>query len=213
MKSARRTEQFGDATLYLGDCLEVMAELEPGSVDAVVTDPPYGVRLNRGDGRRAKEQGRLVGDESPPDVAWLARWPAVIWGGNNFCDQLPRSTGWLVWFKYHHAKSEHSQAELAWTNCVKTIRHHSEAYHGFMRKPDGWLHPTQKPPLLMKWCLGFLPDARTILDPFMGSGTTGVACMNLGRKFIGIEIEDKYFDIACRRIDLAARQTKLGLAE
>jgi DNA modification methylase len=80
-----------------------------------------------------------------------------------------------------------------------------------MRKPDGWLHPAQKPVNLMRWCLGFLPDANTILDPFMGSGPVGVACMDLGRKFIGIEIDEKYFDIACHRIDLAARQGRFAL--
>lgn len=209
MGTWERREIIGGATLYLGDCLQVLPELGP--MDAVVTDPPWGVSLNRGDGRRAKQQGRMVGDDITPDIRWMAAMPAIVWGGNNFCDQLPRSTGWLVWFKYHHEKSEHSQAELAWTNCVRTIRHYSEAYHGFMRKPDGWLHPAQKPVNLMRWCLGFLPDANTILDPFMGSGPVGVACMDLGRKFIGIEIDEKYFDIACHRIDLAARQGRFAL--
>jgi site-specific DNA-methyltransferase (adenine-specific)/modification methylase len=196
--------RIGDATLYLGDCLEILPTL--GKVDAVVTDPPYGVSYNPGFGKMAKLSSPMVGDGAPPDVRLLASWPAVIWGGNNFCDQLPRSTGWLVWFKYHPDGSQHSQAELAWTNVVRTVRHYSEAYHGFMRQRDGWFHPTQKPPGLMGWCLGFVPDARTILDPFMGSGTTGVACAKLGRKFIGIEIEPKYFDIACKRIEEAYRQ-------
>ena len=203
-----REEIIGDAALYLGDCLEILPTL--GKVDAVVTDPPYGVSVSRGDGKIGLgNNARIAGDIKPPDISWIAKYPAIIWGGNNFCDQVPRSTGWLVWFKYHSEKSEHSQAEIAWTNCVRTIRHYSEAYHGFMRANDGWNHPTQKPPRLMQWCLGFLPNAEVILDPFMGSGTTGVACAKLGRRFIGIEIEPKYFDIACRRIEEAYRQPRL----
>jgi len=195
---------IGDATLYCGDCLDILPTLP--KVDAVVTDPPYGVSIKRGD---SKIQDAIQQDVSPPDVSELARWPAIIWGGNNFCDQLPRSTGWLVWYKHFPDMARHSQAELAWSNVVRTVRHYSEAYHGFMRERDGWFHPTQKPPGLMGWCLGFIPDAETILDPFMGSGTTGVACAKLGRRFIGVEIEPKYFDIACRRIDEAYKQPRL----
>ena len=205
---------IGDCTLYLGDCLEILTspvsiERMLGRIDAVITDPPYGVSMNGNAGRRAKNTDQITGDGVLPDVSWMAAYPSIIWGGNNFCNQLPRSTGWLVWNKYHPSESQHSQAELAWTNTVRTIRLHAEAYHGFMRAIDGWHHPTQKPPALMGWCLEFLPDAETILDPFMGSGTTGVACVNLSRKFIGIEIEPKYFDIACRRIEEAYRQPRL----
>lgn len=196
-----RVEHIGNATLYLGDCRDILPTL--GRVDAVVTDPPYGVSMKRGD---SKNKDRLAGDNTPPFVGDFAQWPAVIWGGNNFCDQLPRSAGWLVWFKYFPDCARHSQAELAWSNVVNTVRHHAEAYHGFMRAKDGWLHPTQKPVQLMRWCIAFVPEAKTILDPFMGSGTTGVAALKEGRRFIGIEIEAKYFEIACRRIDEAQRQ-------
>lgn len=197
----KRKEVIGDTTLYLGDYLEVLPTL--GKVDAVVTDPPYGVSMLRGD---SKVKGLLQNDSQPPDIRWIAKYPAIVWGGNNFCDQLPRNTGWLVWDKTFPECARHSMVELAWTNTVKTIRKHTEAYHGFMRARDGYFHPTQKPPALMRWCLGFIPDAETILDPFMGSGTTGVACVNLGRKFIGVEIEEKYFDIACKRIASANKE-------
>jgi DNA modification methylase len=199
----RRKEQIGDCTLYLGDCLEILPTL--GKVDAVVTDPPYGVGHEKaGAVRRYKIIKEISGDAAPPDVSMLLQWPCVLWGGNNF--DLPRSTGWLVWDKTHGELCQHSQAEIAWSNVTRTVRLHREAYHGFMRERDGWFHPTQKPPGLMRWCLGFMPDAGTILDPFMGSGTTGVACVQLGRKFIGIEIEECYFDIACERISRAERQ-------
>jgi len=199
-----RVETIGDATLYLGDCREILPTL--GEFHAVVTDPPYGVSINRGDGKIGRGKGKISGDETPPDISDLAQWPAIIWGGNNFCDQLPRSTGWLVWFKHQPDKSEHSQAEIAWSNVVRTVRHYSEAYHGFMRAADGWYHPTQKPPGLLKWCIDFIPDAKTILDPYMGSGTTGIAAVTRGRGFVGIEINEGYFDIACRRIEAALKQ-------
>ena len=205
-----RVEQIGDCTLHLGDCREILPTL--GKVDAVVTDPPYGVSINARPGRRAKNTDQIIGDGVAPDIQWLLQWPCIIWGGQCFSKQLPTSTGWLVWYKYHPDGSQHSQAELAWTNVVRTIRHYSEAYHGFMRAADGWHHPTQKPPRLMGWCIGFLPNAQTILDPFMGSGTTGVACVKLGRKFIGIEIDETYFDIACKRIEKAYAQPDLFVA-
>ncbi len=203
-----RVETIGRATLHLGDCRHILPTLP--KVDAVVTDPPYGVGHNKTSAtRRYKVGGAIANDTTPPDLALLPDVPSIIWGGNNFCDQLPRSTGWLVWYKYHPDGSQHSQAELAWTNCVRTVRHYSEAYHGFMRQRDGWFHPTQKPPGLMKWCLNFLPAAQTILDPYMGSGTTGIAAAIMGRNFIGCEVNPEYFDIACKRIEDAQRQSDL----
>lgn len=100
-------------------------------------------------------------------------------------------------------------AELAWTNVVRTVRYYREAYHGFMRARDGWFHPTQKPPGLMKWCIGFTKDGSVIFDPYMGSGTTGIASAQMGRKFVGIEIDPGYFEVACRRIEAAQRQTRM----
>lgn len=183
-------------TIYHGDCRGILPTLEP--VDLVLTDPPYGVAMLRGDSR---VKAAIANDAQPPDIRFLLNIPkAIIWGGNNFCDQLPRSTGWLVWYKHFPDMSRHSQAELAWTNTTRTIRHYQEAYHGFMRKADGWLHPTQKPPGLMRWCLGLAPDAQSVLDPFMGSGTTLRAAKDLGLRAIGIEIEEKYCEIAAKRM-------------
>jgi len=124
-------------------------------------------------------------------------------GGNYF--ELPPTRCPLVWDK-DNAGRDFADFEMAWTNFDQVARR-------FVFRPinmdGGKVHPTQKPIALMEWCLGFLPKARTILDPFMGSGTTGVACAKLGRKFIGIELEPKYFDIACKRIDDAYRQPRL----
>jgi DNA modification methylase len=121
----------------------------------------------------------------------------VLWGGNYF--DLPTSRGWLVWNKPERGFTL-AEAELAWTNIDTVIR----VFDG-VRSDPGREHPTQKPIDLMKWCVSRL-KGRTILDPFMGSGTTGVAAVQLGRKFIGIEVEPKYFDMAARRISEALKQ-------
>lgn len=125
----------------------------------------------------------------------------IIWGGNYF--HLPPVRGWLTWFKPNSPPSM-GQFEMAWTSIDRTTRQFSQG----VGTPDSERvgHPTQKPLELMKWCLGFVPTAKTILDPFMGSGTTGVACVKLGRKFTGIELDPDYFDIACRRIEDAYKQ-------
>jgi DNA modification methylase len=131
-----------------------------------------------------------------------AKCPLIIWGGNYFADLLPPSKAWLYWDKL--MGGDFADGELAWTNLNRALRKFTRC-----NKDHGKEHPTQKPVALMAWCLGFLPDARTILDPFMGSGTTGIACVNLGRKFIGIEREERYFDIACKRIAEAYKQPRL----
>lgn len=211
-------ETIGDATLYLGDCREILPTL--GKADAVVTDPPYGIgeawgtdaRWQGACGKGRLWQGRPDWDV-PPDPALLANLivqPAIIWGGNYF-PALPASKAWLVWDKCADMLQAH--AELAWTNCAPTVRTYRKSPLGAFGNggANGEVkgHPTQKPIGLMIWCLGFIPKARSILDPFMGSGTTGVACVSEGRTFIGIEREPTYFDIACRRIEEAYRQPRL----
>jgi DNA modification methylase len=128
----------------------------------------------------------------------------IIWGGNYF--DLPPQRGWLIWDKIVREFTS-GHAELAWTNLDQPIR--AMNYAHAQLASEGKFHPTQKPLPLMEWCLSFVPSAKTILDPFMGSGTTGVACMNMGRRFIGIEIDPKYFDIACERIEDAQRQARM----
>ena len=143
----------------------------------------------------------------------------IFWGGNHYASRLPDSRGWLVWDKRgdpkFYGKTTFSDCELAWTKGAgNAARMYKQIWNGIVREGEpakvnqGRQHPTQKPVRLMEWCIGFFPDS-VILDPFMGSGTTGVACANLGRKFIGIEIEPKYFDIACERIEMAYAQGRL----
>lgn len=205
-----RTENLADGvTLYLGDCRDVLPTLPP--VDAVVTDPPYGIAATWKGGFSAKhgwgnaeKQAELRNswDQEPPDSALLMGLieraaEIVLWGGNYF--DLPTSRGWLVWNKPERGFTL-AEAELAWTNIDTVIR----VFDG-VRSDPGREHPTQKPIDLMKWCVSRL-KGRMILDPFMGSGTTGVAAVQLGRKFIGIEVEPKYFDMAARRISEALKQ-------
>ena len=201
----KRREVIGDATLYLGDCLEILPTLP--KVDAVITDPPYGIGANAmtlGKGKKEFDRGGNW-DAIRPDVSWIpktAEW-WCIWGGNYFSDQLPATNHILVWHKLNDGRS-FSECEFAWTNSGKQTRIKQHHWSGEEKQ-----HPTQKPDEVMRWTVGHFPKAQTVLDPFMGSGTTGVACMNLGRKFIGIEIEPKYFDIACERIENAQRQGRL----
>jgi DNA modification methylase len=204
---------IGDCTLYEGDCLEVMPTL--GKVDAVVTDPPYGIArdyLGISRGKWGKLfSAEITWDDRAPDSAVksalkLSGFAGIVWGGNYF--DLPSVRGWLIWDKMQWHSSGH--AELAWTSANIPIR--SFAYSRASLSSENKQHPTQKPVALMRWCLGFLPDAETILDPFMGSGTTGVACVKEGRKFIGIELDPDYFDIACKRIADAYAQPDMFVA-
>ncbi len=215
-----RTETIGDATLYLGDCREILPTL--GKVDAVVTDPPYGIGVDR---TMAKQSGTQYGraaapkstyaasgwDDAAPSQATLAMVRGasqhqIIFGGNYF--DLPPTRCWLVWDK-ENGTNAFADCELAWTNLDKPVRRLSWMWNGMLRRGgearDG--HPTQKPLEVMRWCIGHLPGQRlTILDPFMGSGTTGMAALSLGHKFIGIEVDPIYFDMACRRIDDEAKR-------
>jgi len=203
----KRVETIGDCTLYLGDCLEVMPTL--GKVDAVVTDPPYGILSASGSAATRRpggnsDNGVCEWDTSltPDAVAALLAVAndTMIWGGCHIA--LPATFGYLIWDKVCEGLN-FGEVEYCWTTkrfAPRMFRLRAAGMDG------GKTHPTQKPIELMQWCLGFVPDATTILDPFMGSGTTGVACVKLGRKFIGIELDEGYFDIACKRIADAYRQ-------
>jgi site-specific DNA-methyltransferase (adenine-specific) len=203
-----RVETIGAAQLYLADCRDVLPTLGP--VDAVVTDPPYGIgagRMNLG-GCVASRMEKSSWDDELPDLGALLALDCdkIIWGGNYF-SELPASRGWLVWDKGASFEGRSfAECELAWTSLDMVVRKHAlwQVKEGIERE-----HPTQKPIGIMRWCLGFLPNAATICDPFMGSGTTGVAAVQMGRKFIGIERDPGYFDIACRRIEQAQRQADL----
>lgn len=201
-------------TLYCGDCLDYMRGMDAGSVDAVITDPPYGVNLISGGGRGINGWRDFRGDgkwdqwkptrEYFDEMRRIAK-VVIIWGGNYFSDMLPASQQWLVWDKGQRDFSL-ADAELAWSNQDRGVRVFDYA-RALMLKENG-LHPTQKPLALMRWCIE-LSGAKTIIDPFMGSGSTGIAALQLGRNFIGCEIDPAYYAIAERRIKEAAAQPAL----
>jgi site-specific DNA-methyltransferase (adenine-specific) len=212
---------IGDCTLYNEDCRFILPTLS--GADAVVSDPPYGMNWNTDTSRFAGGKtvrktkrgggvstwGAIENDSVAFDPEpWLDFPQVILWGSNHFAARLPVGTT-LVWLKRFDAAfgSFLSDAELAWMKgghgvyCRRDLSLTSDAALGER------LHPTQKPIGIMQWCVERTKG--TVLDPFMGSGTTGVACIKLGRKFIGIEIEKRYFDIACRRIEEAYKQPDL----
>jgi site-specific DNA-methyltransferase (adenine-specific) len=213
-----RIETIGRAQLWLGDCRDILPTLP--KVDAVVTDPPYGIGWRTPVSPKRPKSGWTVhGDDQPFDPAFLLQFPCILWGGNHYASRLPDAAGWLVWDKRCGMPSnDQSDCELAFSNVGGSARMFRKVWNGggsllAENGPERAIHPTQKPITLMLWCLSFFPDAQTVCDPFMGSGTTGVAAMQMGRDFIGIERESKYFDIACRRIEDAQRQGDLFIEE
>ena len=230
---AGRVEYIGNATLYLGDCLEVLRGLRDGCqngdvsveqgrgagndlktrtfhVDAVITDPPFGV------GNFVQITGDLRGDEvtwnesGPPqewfDIIRSISTHRIIWGAN-FFNCFEKNGGAIVWDKVQPMPN-FSKCDIASSSHLKKTEMVRIPWAGWSAK-QVTMHPCERPPQLYQWCINYLPTADEVLDPYMGSGTCGVACMNLGRKFIGIEIEPKYFDISCERITNAQRQERL----
>ena len=205
---------IGDAELWLGDCREVLPMMP--KVDLILTDPPYGINvgsMGMGKGKKATEFDAFDWDVAPPPewVFGLLREKSeklIVWGGNYF--PLPISGCWFSWDKIQEFSG--ADFELAYTNLEgpsKTFRMARAQAYGSVERH----HPTQKPLGLIAWCIDKAGNVSTVCDPFMGSGTTGVAAINLGRKFIGIERESKYFEIACKRISHAVEQSKQRLFE
>lgn len=191
-------------TLYLGDCREILPTLP--KVDAVVTDPPYGIGFASQPTkwqRRAGHKPQAWDDLTVDGLQELLELgnKQVVWGGNYY--PLAPSRGWLSWYK-PDAPPSMGSVEFAWTNLDQNSRQITVSIGATNSERVG--HPTQKPLAVMRFTLSEIGPAQSILDPFMGSGTTGVAAVQLGRKFIGIEIEPKYFDIACKRISAALEQ-------
>ena len=208
---------IGNATLYRADCEDVLASLP--KVDLVCCDPPYGIDENskkvasRGKLAAATDYGFFDWDKKPISDELMASVisagsRAIVFGGNYY--NLPKASCWLIWDKLN-GDNDFADCELAWTNLPKAIRRIQYLWHGMLRANSEKRgdHPTQKPLGVMLWCIEQAGNPQTILDPFMGSGTTGVACVQLGRTFIGIERERKYFDIACERIARAQAQGQM----
>jgi len=193
------TSDCGTVQLYLGDCLEILPTLADGSVDCVVTDPPYGIGGYVSTPSKWRRRAGLLPE------AWDSELTAVdfngladrvvVWGGNNY--SLPGSRNFICWYKPDSPPSM-ADCEFAWCNWDGNAIHITHTISATNSERTG--HPTQKPLAVMVRSICHAGNARTILDPFMGSGTTGVAAIRLGRRFVGIEIDPVYFEIAKRRI-------------
>lgn len=197
------TEIIGNCSLFLGDCREILPHLP--KVDLVLTDPPYGIGIASNPVRQRHE--KLDWDADPPSSGTINDCiahgkTAIVWGGNYF--GLPAAQCFLVWDKIQPHDFSLAMAEMAWTNKGGPAKMHRQSVLSYSKE-----HPTQKPVELMEWCISHVKDVLTVADPFAGSGTTGVACANMGKTFYGIEREQKYFEIACRRIEQAYAQARL----
>lgn len=213
-----RKEVIGAATLYQGDCREVLPTLD--RVDLVLTDPPYGIGKDTGaaiggtcgSGKYIRKPCQYAGgwdDERPSretfDSLLLSGKVHIVWGGNYFADLLPAGSRWLFWDKQNNMPS-FSDGEIAWTSRRGVS---VKKYTLYNQHCGERFYPTEKPVDLMKWCIAFAPQVVSVADPFMGSGSAGVASVQMQRSFVGIERDPDYFDIACRRIEDAQRQGQL----
>lgn len=230
MQQEIRKEIIGSCTLYLADCLNVLPSL--GAVDAVVSDPPYGIDFDCTKKRTRssafsmgitpladRRWKKIDGDDKPFDPSpWIHFDKVILWGANHYADKLPSSTCWLVWDKKVDTTPDNfSDCELAWTNLPGVVKKFSHLWRGMVRagreniSNGPKLHPFQKPEALMHWCLSLckLAPGTVVLDPYMGSGTTGVAAVKYGFNFIGIESDEEHFEIAKKRIQRELQQGRL----
>ncbi len=216
---------IGNAELWHGDCREVLPLLPKTA--AIVSDPPYGIAYQHSGGGKGIHSGAktgehhnfvghaIAGDDAPFDPAPLCHWPCVIFGADHYAARLPSDGVFHVWDKDPRGRLEwdsFSDAELCWTNWRTRRRVFRFLWKGLCQ--DGVatkrLHPTMKPIEVMAWCIGMLDKkVRVVCDPYMGSGSTGLAALAAGLRFVGVEIDRQYFDIACRRIEDAQRQAPL----
>ena len=221
--------QIGLATLYLGDCREILPTLQH-PIDAIISDPPYGIAYSPGGGGgdiRSKSGKRyaksftgkdvVIGDDQPFDPAHMFNMAEtlILWGGNHYADKLPPSPCWLIWDKRcGTSRNDFADCEMAWTSIRKPARLINHLWNGMLKdseRGESRVHPTQKPVAVMSWCIkeSGVTKSQTICDPYMGSGTTGVAAVTAGHPFVGIEFDPTHFATACRRIEDAQRQGQL----
>lgn len=196
------------AVIYHGDCRELLPQIT--DIDFLLSDPPYGMDYQHGARRGGRTMGMdghsIAGDQEPFDPTPLLGYRQVaLWGANHYSEALPASRGWLVWDKRDGTPSnDQSDAEMAWTNFLTVARVFSARWSGGHRtgreQAQGRVHVNQKPVALMTWCIRWAGEGGLICDPYMGSGSTLVAAKEMNRKVVGIELEERYCDIAAGRL-------------
>jgi len=201
--------QEGGVTIYLGNAAEILPQLDdPAIYHLLLTDPPYGIGRDGQHGepivgtqglRKAYEFGEW--DDKPPSKElfkemFRSSCAQIIWGGNYFVDRIPVARGWLVWDKIQRILQ--SDGELAYSSLDQPLRIFTCSRSEL--NGDGAQHPTQKPIKLMKWCIGMVPWAKNVLDPFCGSGSTLLAAKSMGLKSTGIEISERFCEISANRL-------------
>lgn len=209
--------------IFHGDCRNVLPTIAPETVGLVLTDPPYGIGYQKMRGSSTRNSkllpglnGRrfvpIHGDDQPFDPTPLLTFPRVIlWGANNFADKLPPSKGWIVWDKRPGLPPIcNGDCELAWTNITGAVRRFEHKWDGINRaseRAQKHLHPTQKPVALFIWILSrWSKPSDLILDPYMGSGPVAAACQQLGRRYVGVDLEEAYCEIAVKRLQQSVMQ-------
>jgi len=211
---AMKTEKLSDTIIIINaDCREWS-----GNADAVISDPPYGIdwdtdyrRFSLGFDVPRTNHTPIANDATPFDpTPWLGFKTVVLFGATCYSERLPVGS-WLVWDKrFANGKAFLADGEAAWMNKGHGLYIYSETAQGFVRK-EPIEHPTQKPVGVMTWCMNkaAVPEGAIVLDPYMGSGTTGIACIRTGRRFIGIEIDEQHYQTARQRLLNELAQTNL----
>ena len=229
MKTLKDYEYFRteNGVLYCGDNMEILP-LITERIDLCLTDPPYGINIEKmayanNENKKASKKSMAKSTaynggfkDDKIDIKPLLNYPKqIIWGGNYYSDVLPFSKSWLIWDKRTDDKysNDFADGEIAYSNLKCGVRIFrflwSGMIQGDMKNKEERFHPTQKPIPLLIWCIEKSDTAGIILDPFLGSGTTALACEKLNRKWIGIEISEKYCEIAKKRIEQYTNQLKL----
>ena len=219
-------ETFGKVTLYCGDCMELMAGLDDKEFDLAVVDPPYGIGES---GKTNKTRGKLAvakdykpfagGDLSAPPVEYFSEITRlsrnqIVWGANHFIDRIGKgSPCWIVWDKLNGG-SDFADCELAYSSFKTAVRKFSFQWAGMlqgdMKNKEIRIHPTQKPVKLYDWILSnYAKPEHLILDTHLGSGSSAIAGYYFGCEFVGIELDQEYFDAACKRVEQATKQESL----
>lgn len=207
-------------TIYHGDAREIVPSLAFDGL--VLTDPPYGIAhptdyADRGRGALApcRNYAPVHEDDQPFDPTWLLSVGSarILWGANYYAQMLPPMSGWLVWDKERPDELDQATCELAWSDCVRGVRRFRFLWHGMMRaSKEPLVHPTQKPEALMRWCMSlrWTREYTSILDPYMGSGTTLRAALDAGKRAVGIDVSEAYCEIAARRLDQMVLPLEVG---